>query len=463
MRLAPMSPIIDPNEGFTPENDLFGYSVFGDRLSKLVSSVDQPLTLLIDGPWGSGKSTFVKQWAGLLRKTGACVIEFDAFANDHHEDAFVALSAEIIAVAKREFGEQEPVVSSIYDCAKKVGVALLPVAGRIAVKALTAGALSEDDVKSFGSVAVSAFEQTGNAIAEAAEREIAERLSSAQNERYILNRFRETLEQLAENIAEKNSPEETDVECSESNNVPVIIIIDELDRCKPTFSLNILERIKHLFSVNGVVFVLVSNMIQLKASVEGAYGSNTDGLLYLEKFYDLRVTLPIDRLDRASSSERYVFFLWESMGLNISEGAIDETIKRQIIIISEIYGISLRTIERIAAHAALAYAATSGNTLRLAPLIAGLAVIRQIRPDIYQKAREGRMTWRDAKDFFKFDEWPDQIRNRSEGWWRFFTDHSMKNEEMIDYSQVFVRYGFENRLSLVKWGASLIDGLSLPE
>ena len=61
---------IGDEDGFTPEKDLFGRKVIGDGLTNLVISIDQPLVLALDAQWGSGKTTFLKMWAGELRKSG---------------------------------------------------------------------------------------------------------------------------------------------------------------------------------------------------------------------------------------------------------------------------------------------------------------------------------------------------------------------------------------------------------
>ena len=70
MRLTPQEPEIPEVGGFTDANDIFGYRDFADRLANLVQNIDEPLVIALDGPWGSGKSVFVKQWAGLLRACG---------------------------------------------------------------------------------------------------------------------------------------------------------------------------------------------------------------------------------------------------------------------------------------------------------------------------------------------------------------------------------------------------------
>ncbi|WP_410968017.1 P-loop NTPase fold protein, partial [Salmonella sp. SAL04281] len=81
-----------------------------------------------------------------------------------------------------------------------------------------------------------------------------------------------------ENILEDHMESEKNINslksCIEdiSNKQKIVIIIDELDRCKPSFSTNIIETIKHIFDINNVFFILVTNTEQLKASINHIYG-----------------------------------------------------------------------------------------------------------------------------------------------------------------------------------------------
>ena len=36
----------------------------------------------------------------------------------------------------------------------------------------------------------------------------------------------------------------------------LFVFIDELDRCRPTYAIELLERIKHLLDIDGLVFIL---------------------------------------------------------------------------------------------------------------------------------------------------------------------------------------------------------------
>ena len=85
MRLVPKPPEIGPENGFEG-NDIFGYEEFGKNLARIVESLEGPAVIALDGSWGTGKTTFARQSAGLLRQRGSAMIEFDAFSVDHGEE-----------------------------------------------------------------------------------------------------------------------------------------------------------------------------------------------------------------------------------------------------------------------------------------------------------------------------------------------------------------------------------------
>jgi hypothetical protein len=67
---------------------------------------------------------------------------------------------------------------------------------------------------------------------------------------------------------------------------PVYIIIDELDRCRPDFALETLERIKHIFRVKNVKFILVYNEMVMGSIINNKYGPTIDASKYLNKFVE---------------------------------------------------------------------------------------------------------------------------------------------------------------------------------
>lgn len=77
----------------------------------------------------------------------------------------------------------------------------------------------------------------------------------------------------------------------------LIIFIDELDRCKPSFSVNLLEKIKYFFNDDRFIFVFSTNLNQLQYTIEKHYGNNFNGIYYLQKFFDYQLELPKVTLD----------------------------------------------------------------------------------------------------------------------------------------------------------------------
>lgn len=84
------------------------------------------------------------------------------------------------------------------------------------------------------------------------------------------------------------------------NDKKLLFIVDGLDRCKPSFAVNLLETLKHFFCNDNIVFIVSTNNEQLSHIINNCYGSNFDGYSYLNKFYDLIIEL--DEID----TEKYL-------------------------------------------------------------------------------------------------------------------------------------------------------------
>jgi energy-coupling factor transporter ATP-binding protein EcfA2 len=193
MRLTPEPPAIADTAGFTTENDLFGFREFGERLANLVSNIDQPIILALDGPWGCGKSTFVRQWAGLLRQRKVPVIVLDAFANDYHEDAFIPLASEIAALAQATAPQDTGLLARYFENAKKAGRVLLPFMSRTAIRVATAGVLSAEELETTSGEIKEAVKGLADDSGALAEKLIDEQLKHAQANRDALQTFRNGL------------------------------------------------------------------------------------------------------------------------------------------------------------------------------------------------------------------------------------------------------------------------------
>lgn len=67
-------------------------------------------------------------------------------------------------------------------------------------------------------------------------------------------------------------------------NIPVVVLVDELDRCRPSYAIEMLEVIKHFFTTKNFVFIVATDTSQLTHSINAVYGANFDSSQYLKRF-----------------------------------------------------------------------------------------------------------------------------------------------------------------------------------
>ncbi|MES0826344.1 KAP family P-loop NTPase fold protein [Ruegeria sp. SCP11] len=286
MRLTIPDPKIELYEDGFAAYDKLSRKPTGDKLSELVKRIDDPLVIALDGAWGSGKSFFLKCWVGEhLKRDGTTTqtVYFDAFKHDFLDDPLVALTGAIADRFRKPEGKQHEQNQKLTQHLKKTAWAVSKAAGRIGLSAVTFGAteiLSDlgDEIAQAVSDKAKAFlsKETGDKQAE-------QFWDAHQAKIAAMDAFRLALTELTEPKEENGNERPTK---------KLVIVVDELDRCRPDYALLLLETIKHFFNVDGVHFVLGVNLEQLQNSVKARYGSGTEAEAYLQKFYSLKLKLP---------------------------------------------------------------------------------------------------------------------------------------------------------------------------
>lgn len=94
----------------------------------------------------------------------------------------------------------------------------------------------------------------------------------------------------------------------------LVIFIDELDRCKPTYAIKLLERIKHYFSNENITFIFSVDLGQLKNTVQSYYGDQFDGYSYLDRFFDLVINIPEPNMETYLSNTEDILILNKIFG-----------------------------------------------------------------------------------------------------------------------------------------------------
>ena len=313
-------------------------------------------------------------WQGLLKEKGIPSIYIDAFQNDYTEDAFISIASAITSYVDKHSVESQK-SSDFKDKAKKVGVRLLSWTAKIGIKAATLGVIKESDIDALSEIGEDVAADTSETIADL----VKERLSAHDKEADLIRSFRESLSDLPATLMDNSSGR-------------LVIVIDELDRCKPSFAVEVLEKIKHLFSVTNVVFVLVMHKQQLEEAIRSVYGSNIDAHTYLQKFINVETFIPKRVSDRYSNDiELYIKKLLQLH--EITTWGDDRNIVDCLIPLAQHSNLSLRQLEKVFTNLAIIYSTSGENHLRLVPIIVFIAVVKVVNPNVFGNLLLGKISF----------------------------------------------------------------------
>ena len=360
------------NEHPTFAQDILNRRAFGEELRKVIANVQEPLVIALDAKWGEGKTTFVRMWQDLLNKSKIPNIYIDAFSHDYLDDPFLAIVNSIIDYTEKRknksLEEKEKLLSDFIGKSKKVGVQLLPIASKIAIKTMTLGAIQNADIDCIQKVQDDIAQSVSKITEDSLQKLITAHAEDIEN----VSAFRATLSNLPHQLTESSNNKDTK---------PLVIIVDELDRCKPTYAVAIVERIKHFFSVPNVMFVLVMHKIQLEESIKVLYGGNIDAHNYLQKFINVEVQLP-KNIYSSHNNDLLIYseklFAWHQLQTK-NNGFFLKLITELAIHAN----LSLRQLEKVFINCAVYYATRSEHDYDLIPIIIFLAVVRVINPHLF--------------------------------------------------------------------------------
>ncbi|MGZ4992286.1 MAG: KAP family P-loop NTPase fold protein [Methylobacter sp.] len=224
------------------KGDKLGRINLGDRLTGYLDRLRAGAVLAIDAQWGDGKTWFGRNWAKQL-ETEHKVIFIDAFNQDYIEDPFILIAAELAQAL--DDGQEN--TRELREKATGVIKAILPVGTKALINIVGRLTLGASDISEDIKDAVEAANETA---ADVTSKWIEDKFKNHEEEKASLQHFKIALETIAQ-----------------AQDKPIVIFIDELDRCRPTFAVKLIERIKHFFDVPNVVFVLLINRKQLDVVV----------------------------------------------------------------------------------------------------------------------------------------------------------------------------------------------------
>ncbi len=373
---------LQPRELDIPEADPFANDLLDRQpeiaaLTNVLASVSGPSVIAINASRGMGKTVFLRMWAQHLRNEGFAVATFNAWRTDFANQPFIALASELT-----EELERHPAVrgrAPLHLLRRAVGsvvrAAPLPTARLVAASVPLIGGQLAQELRPSPSSPLDSDE-----------------LRYAETKR-AHELFRQHLGEAAAQVADS------------CEGRPLVLMIDELDRCRPSYAVELLETANHLFDVDRVVFVLALNREQLEHSVAAIYGERFDATTYAGRFFDLDYYLPEpDRqlLIRSALQSFGLFDLEKERGWyggtdsNFAGELLPMLLDRPTLSLRQL----LQTVHRLAA---VVTSVSQGAPIHFETLSV-LLVLRAIDTPLYQRFVAGNAT--DAEAIAAFGDFP---------------------------------------------------------
>ncbi len=256
------------------DKNAIGRNQYVATFLEMLDNVDENFTIFINGNWGTGKTFLVKQIYTLLTYYNEYIKEELKGYNTQldqvlQKDSFKDLKLEknfvpIYYNAWNNDSHIDPINSIIFNIIKEHDILKDYQKESSDVIDKIASVLDMANIWSNGSVKelVSTFKR----------KDIIPEITTMEN-------LKETLNLLLDKLLVERGDK-------------LVIFVDELDRCNPIYSIKLLERIKHFFDHENIIFVFSVNENELTNTISNYYGQNFDSHRYLNKFFDISIDLP---------------------------------------------------------------------------------------------------------------------------------------------------------------------------
>lgn len=353
--------------------DRFKRAIYAEFLTKYLSVEGErnSYVLNLNAEWGAGKTWFIKRWHGELKKIYPTVY-IDAWQQDFSDDPLLTVFSSIVEQLKYISGNEVQIKPEF----KSKLFKLLKGAGKIAIKsAMNSAGIKLDDID----LTLDGGDVDG----------VVDILCATHKERY------DAIQDIKKDIREW-------IEACRGKTplkLPAFIFIDELDRCRPSYAVEMLETIKHIFDIPGIVFVVATDTEQLQHAIKAIYGEGFDARSYLGRFFRRRFSL--------HEASRRDFIFERIMGMkghllldnvwpqhSCSEDVGANQLVNILSVTSDTIGLSLRQTEQLLDRviAILTHNKVVKNRLNLVILIF-LCAIHDKHHDVYVDLINDRLTF----------------------------------------------------------------------
>ncbi|MEL6422075.1 MAG: P-loop NTPase fold protein, partial [Pseudomonadota bacterium] len=291
-------------------------------------------------------------------------------------------------------------------CVKSPG----KIGAKLGTRALTFNILSDEDISDGISDVITA------ATDDLVDQTLKSFLAKADSRKSLSEKFRGELSKLSTTLPLMQNDQ---LKKPHDNSKGLVFIIDDLDRCRPPFALEIIETIKHFFAVDGLHFVLGVDLEQLENSIQAAYGTSMNGRRYLEKF--IHVTLPLKGETKQGKQPPriiYIDFLHESLLKNAPRQDVVRAANLMLQHLANVHNLQLWTIGRIYSIIATALAVNANRDDIDGTIVAALAALKVLEPSLFATALYGKPLQTDFLDFLQLQNLQGNSETRRFGDWQ---------------------------------------------
>ena len=260
------APIVSSSE------DRFGVGGYVDALCSFIRMSETPLTLAIQGPWGSGKTSFMRMIESRLcdpslpeeeRFDSIWLDTWSLFMEDDRDDATAKLTYSLLSQMVAHFDKDRDIASSKRREALTGG---LRAVSSVVLNMLNVESDNVDSLmNTIGMSGQTRISDVKGQLEEAIEKGISERGNGVSDRGFI-------------------------------------IFVDDLDRLDPGVAVALLEALKNLFDIRRCLFVLAIDFDVVRVGVERKYGTTSAGERdiaqdFFDKIVQMSFSVPMAHYD----------------------------------------------------------------------------------------------------------------------------------------------------------------------
>ena len=230
--LNELSPLVLLNDEPTPDHEADGLKMraYAEVISGAALGTIGPFTIGVFGKWGTGKSSILRQAKSLVEMASpdALCVWFNAWQYDHEPHPLVPMALEIAAALDARIAHEKGTDTlGRWIRSREIGVALRAVASGLTIKS----PVLDVDLKE---ILAEIDRATESAAVSPLQPGVSQRA-------FGLLRDVSTIDAAAS---------------GENQRPPIVVFVDDLDRCLPRHALRLLQAIRLVLSQPGFFFVL---------------------------------------------------------------------------------------------------------------------------------------------------------------------------------------------------------------